>query len=621
MSPAERLFWTRVQRRAAHLQPDLARAMLRGFLTLRENLSDAEMERLIRTGSVERLLAENFDPTTLDRAFAVVRAEVRGGVEDAARAFGRDFPRTAQMPGIAFDVLNPRIVDAIRVLNTRVVATLTDDVRETVRAHVENGLRDGIGPRAIARDLRGVIGLGPSQLQEVQNFRDALLGQNGRRWQDYTLRDRRFDGVLRRLAGPEDAGLPAARVDAMTETYLRRRIAQNTGTIARTAALDAQKLGQRLTWEAAVERGDVDGERLMKRWAGVMDDRERDEHVAMEGETVGWDEPYSNGQMQPGENEFNCFIPGTVVEGAFVAGLKVNYTGPLREIKTARGHRLTTTPNHPILTPDGWVAAGELQKGGALLCDRRDVNARGAAGDNVHHEDRPSPVEKVFEALAAHRPATVRRAAGLDLHGDAQWTRGDVHVVGANVQLWHESYALVADCLDDRSLDPAEVYQVPTPRFGTLELNRETVLLASPRLVGGGDLSPDEFRTPAHFRPLEPLRLGAPADWHAPLAEPSKQDDALVPAFIRQLLEAGAGAIARDEIVEVRDFQAATHLYDLQSVDGWMIAQGIVCSNCRCVSIFFQAQDPLTARRQGVGAAGISIEDALAGAARAREAA
>ncbi len=32
----------------------------------------------------------------------------------------------------------------------------------------------------------------------------------------------------------------------------------------------------------------------------------RDEHVPMNGETVPYDQPYSNGQMIPGEGDYNC---------------------------------------------------------------------------------------------------------------------------------------------------------------------------------------------------------------------------------------------------------------------------------------------------------------------------
>jgi uncharacterized protein with gpF-like domain len=83
-------------------------------------------------------------------------------------------------------------------------------------------------------------------------------------------------------------------------------VAFNAETHARTAALDAQKLAQKLTWEQAVARGDVDGGRLKKRWTQIDRPTKRLEHIPLHGEVVPWDQPYSNGQMIPGESDFNC---------------------------------------------------------------------------------------------------------------------------------------------------------------------------------------------------------------------------------------------------------------------------------------------------------------------------
>jgi SPP1 gp7 family putative phage head morphogenesis protein len=52
--------------------------------------------------------------------------------------------------------------------------------------------------------------------------------------------------------------------------------------------------------------GEATGRSFLKTWFGVMDDRERDEHVALEGETVGIDENFSNGLQYPSEPNCRC---------------------------------------------------------------------------------------------------------------------------------------------------------------------------------------------------------------------------------------------------------------------------------------------------------------------------
>lgn len=595
MSPAERLFRQRLERRAALLQPDLQRAIFRAFARIRAQLTPSQLEVFVRTPDVERLFLDVVSESDLERAFEPVRLALRDGVEDAGASAAKDLPGLAR--GVRFNVLSPVVIDAIRQLDTRVIQTLKDDIREAVRVAVEEGLRAGVNPREVARGLRSVIGLAPNQVQAVANF-ERMLREGDTEALTRALRDRSFDRKIRRAFAPGGGGLSEADVQRMTSIYRRRMVAFNAETNARTAALDANKLAHQLTWESAVQRGDIDPAKLWKRWIGVKDDRERPTHLAMEGETVRWDERYSNGQMVPGDDEFNCFPAGTVVSGSFVAGLKANYSGPLREIVTARGHRLTLTPNHPILTPDGWVAAAQLDKGRALF-SYADKIGRVATRSDAHDQDGPARIEQVFQSIGAHGASALRRYSRDNLHGDAQWLQGEVNVVWADGQLLDATDSCM-DGVDNRTFHAPTVDQSGLPCAGPLNLDGQTVALAPSGSMSRGHLELGPVGIAALGRgPLQPLRLGTASDWHAPLAEPSKQDDTLIAAFIRQLLETGAGAVSLDEIVEVRDFKALTHVYDLQSEDGWMIAQGIVCSNCRCVSYFFTSGKD--ARRSGVG--------------------
>lgn len=313
MTPAERAYWALLQRRAAELTPDLARALLRAYELLRERVSEAELARLIAEGpdAVNRaLLAE----AVLDRAFLPLRDQIRRAVTAGVRAEQRRMPARVRDAtteftsslSVAFDVLSPHVITAIRTLETRVMTKLSSDARETVRAFVENGLRDGVNPRTVARGLRSVLALAPNQERAIANFRAALeTAHTSKDAMGYVLRDRRFDATLK-AARASGEPIPAAKIDRMAEQYRKRMVAFNAETQARTATLDSLKLGQQLAWQDAIERGIVDGGRLEKTWLTVLDGRERPEHHAMNGETVPLEEAYSNGQMIPGESDYNC---------------------------------------------------------------------------------------------------------------------------------------------------------------------------------------------------------------------------------------------------------------------------------------------------------------------------
>jgi len=307
VSPTRRALFARVSRETALLTPDIARAILRAFGLLAAELSETQLAEAIASGSVERLLTALLAPEVTARAFYPVREAIRRSVGRETRLFRRDLPRRARVAvgtvGIGFDVLNPRVIDAIRRLETRVITALEEGVRGAVRAHVEAGLAAGQGPRTIARGIRGVLRLSEGQVTIIQNLRRELEGGRFATAARRALLDKRFN--LTNL-GTLPAADRAARIDRIVKAYRESFVAHNAETIARTAALDSARLGQTLSWQDAIDKGYVDGANLVKQWVQIDRPTKREEHVPMHGEVVPFDQPYSNGQMIPGEGDYNC---------------------------------------------------------------------------------------------------------------------------------------------------------------------------------------------------------------------------------------------------------------------------------------------------------------------------
>jgi hypothetical protein len=303
MTPAQFLLFTRTHARIAALRPEMIAALYKAYTIIADSFSESEITDIIQSGNLDRLVTEALTDAVFARAFIPIRERMRETMRAGFRYATPSLPGAGKIDGtlaVAFDHLSPNVVTAIQKLDTAVLTNLKTETRAVVRAAVEEGIKLGQGPRTTARSLRSVIGLGPTQMKEVENFRDALLGQNGRSVADYTLRDKRVDRMLAK--GP----LTPQQVERYTEAYRKRRIALNAETTARTATLDAFKAGQRLSWQNAIDSGIVDGGNLMHQWIGVMDLRERPEHIAMEKETVPFDQPYSNGELVPGSDTYNC---------------------------------------------------------------------------------------------------------------------------------------------------------------------------------------------------------------------------------------------------------------------------------------------------------------------------
>jgi hypothetical protein len=278
------------------MAPDMASAILATIRELRKAVSTGDFLRAVELGHyLEKLEAILNGP-----AFTPVRTEIRRAVQEAIRYQSADIPKppsSRQSINVGFDILNPRHIDAIRTLETRVIQTFQQEQRDVIRAHIENGLRDGKGPRAVARGIRDVVGLAPNQHQAVLNFRKALEEGDVSKALGYKLRDKRLKVT---------ESMTPAQIDKAVEAYKRKFISFHAETVARTATLDTLKKGQQLAWEDAIEKGIVDPARLQKTWVTVGDDRVRDEHNAVNGETVPYNAYYSTGEYVPGESTYSC---------------------------------------------------------------------------------------------------------------------------------------------------------------------------------------------------------------------------------------------------------------------------------------------------------------------------
>lgn len=267
-----------------------------------------------------------------------------------------------------------------------------------------------------------------------------------------------------------------------------------------------------------------------------------------------------------------CVAEGTAVEplGAITAGYMARWVGPAVVIRTAGGSRLTVTPNHPVLTGRGWVAAKFLNEGDQVV---RRTGEVGRADDGTlptyrHLNQVPALIEDVFDALRAGGSDASAVPAPEDFHGDAERMVGEVHVVDADRHLLGDDHAPVPEQLLELSLVGADVVH--------------------PLGVGPGSLllSPLRLRTTRARR--RPARLHVPGvgvgrtDRDAPLLEPITDDQIADADFLRQLRRRFAVQVSLDTVIEVRDDEPMSgHVYDLSTKGGAYFAEGILVHNCR----------------------------------------
>ena len=189
MTAAERALWLRAEREARKFRPAMQAAILRAWKVVAEELSLAQVERLIAAGAISELASIISEATgeVLDARYTPL---VRETFATAAKGQLARMPR--QLAGVRFDLLNPNTVRAALGLETTALSTLTTEAAATVRQVVARGVAEGVGPRTIARDLRAAVGLAPNQEAAVANFRAALEAGDFAKARTYGLRDLRY---------------------------------------------------------------------------------------------------------------------------------------------------------------------------------------------------------------------------------------------------------------------------------------------------------------------------------------------------------------------------------------------------------------------------------------------
>jgi len=255
-------------------------------------------------------------------------------------------------------------------------------------------------------------------------------------------------------------------------------IAYNAERIIRTETGRAFNLASHSQQLAVAER--VPG--MLKRWVASGDARTRETHLAAHmrylGNPIPVSEPFHVGGsllMYPGDPNgapseiINCLLPDNKVAApGLEAASRVLYSGPAIELTTASKKRLTVTPNHPILTLEGFVGAQFLDEGDSVVTGRSSQEIARAIDSD--YEDTPTSIEEVWGALYMLPIDGVKfdfTPTALDFHGDAGFFYGDVDVVGADSTLRGQVVdSRIPKHLDKNALGRALVLQGPLSRNG-----------------------------------------------------------------------------------------------------------------------------------------------------------
>jgi len=484
----------------------------------------------------------------------------------------------------------------------------------------------GVGGRWVDEDARKTFGINVGDLRKgsstmSRNMKQAIEDNVSL---IKTIPAKHFDRIEKIIRDAFDKGKRAEDIAADI---------QETGEITdRRAAFIARDQMAKVTSAANEDRLLTLGvERYI--WSTSQDERVRKVHAELDGLEFRFDDPPDSGTdgepLSPGF-PINCF-PGETLLASLVPIEKIyRYwsTDDLTAIVTATGETLRATARHPILTRRGWVAAESLDVG--------DDVVKVSFESGQFFVDDPKHVQAfAHELFSAGLFLGVPKRVGVRVgfHGDAVDQEVDIVLVDRDLpsisealftQEFCEAFFAEADqaALPFRPFDQFLVgagsashgivrgaCKVLALLFGCLGHSREHALAAVAWLHALADqivgerfaLDAETLRDLLDTVPGDEKRLrflariffcigrraaGAHVSDHASFAQLQAER---VSAATTLASDRGKALPAGQKFLRVVQKtvrkNAGCHVFNLQTMSGWYVAQSLAVRNCRCVAI------------------------------------
>jgi hypothetical protein len=280
------------------------RAFMMSINDIRRNVTLRQLIDAIEAGDIPRAIRVlNLEPAAYATFSEAIRnTYTQAGAVAMAGTVWR-FPDMSKAV-VRWDFDNPRARQwLLNWSSTKITGDLIPGQVSAVRAAIEAGYGLGRGPRDIALDIvgrvgvngrrtGGILGLNGPQEQWVRNMRE-YLANDPKRALAMTKRDRRFDAAIRRAIDGEP--LSKAQIDKITNRYSDRLLKLRGDTIARTETAQAVNGARSEAMRQGLDATGIDPQFVTKRWlhGGPAATKERPDHAQMHGEeVVGLDTPF-----------------------------------------------------------------------------------------------------------------------------------------------------------------------------------------------------------------------------------------------------------------------------------------------------------------------------------------
>lgn len=321
-------------------------------------------------------------------------------------------------------------------------------------------------------------------------------------------------------------------------------------------------------------------------------------------------------------NGWGCFLPDTQIQGDLQSAMLKFYQGVAVKFTTKSGRNLAVTANHPILTERGWVRADSLTTSDNVLCYGSPVNSVGILSGQVNHNQTVATAKNLFKTFFDDAMAVTGTTAfkfnsdvangeihidifddGLVLHIRADGLQGiqKVELIrgdnGRFVTIGEtdgsSKFAIIVNDFigfqnsSDITTTAIKAFcQSTLAYFGcSIQLDNFSFQFVITRATDSPSLATLPFNATSR------LFDGLPTD-NAGTAHISQGDTILKElasnafttdfGLFGNLIDTHASLVFADPIVNIRQFSFSGHVYDFQSSESIVSANGIVAHNCKC---------------------------------------
>ena len=473
------------------------------------------------------------------------------------------------------------------------IAAELSRVNEMAMAYVNGELPDiyGLNYNALENAVKGIEGYSFT-LVDADTARNLALsdetllpykyidGKKDVRWNTKKINAEVLQGILQGESIP-DIAKRLSNVTEMNKTAAIRN--------ARTTVTSAENKGRLDSHKRAEEDGII----LEEKWVATKDSRTRHSHAMLNGETKKTNEKFSNGLEYPGdpngrpEEVYNCFVGETKVapDSDVVRSYKHKYDGKIISIKTAGGVQFSCTPNHPILTPRGWVAAELLKNRDNILVTHGENNVFSRVNPDVKHRfPRIDAIHKFGKKFGGERACGLR----VNFHGDV--STSNVEIITHKRFLWDVRNAGGRNGIDKFLF---KLSDKTLSCFGSLFKHFRSVCKTSFGFIGCKCKSLPFFKCGISHSCEH--GFGTIANRDGVLTEYSINDLPADTVIDGELLDRLSCKVFLDTIVSVDVSVLSTHVYNLQTENGYYFVNSImphdaeksdgifaIAKNCRC---------------------------------------